>query len=247
MRWAVVVGILLHAAVARAAAHGADPPLDDAVAQAATEGKTLVVEIGTAWCGPCKRFAAKILPGAAVEDASGEVVFVRYDAEKGNGTEAAARLAVDSYPTFLVLDGKGRVRRRLAGVPWRNGDAFAAWLLDVAATGLDDEAIKARRARDGHGPRVELIAAGFYARERRFADADDAYAAAAKGPGRTGTTARAARQALKTRWAAWKVWAAARRWSTGSRPRRPGSRGGRGSSRSRAPSRGTRAPRGCAR
>ena len=126
MRWAVVVGFVLSAAVARAAGHGAEPPLDDAVAEAATQGKTLVVEIGTAWCGPCKRFAAKILPGAAVADAREEVVFVRYDAEKGNGVEAGARLAVDSYPTFLVLDGKGRVRRRLSGVPWRNGDAFAA-------------------------------------------------------------------------------------------------------------------------
>lgn len=197
-------------ATARASGHPAEPAIDDAIAQAAAQGKTLVVEVGTSWCGPCRRFAAKILPGDEVDDAREEVVFVRYDAEKGTGVEAAARLAVDSYPTFLVLDGKGRVRRRLSGVPWRDGDAFAAWLRDVAATGLDDDAIRARRAHGG-GPRVELIAAAYYARERRFADADAAYAAAVKGVGRTGAAARTARAAMKARWAAWKLWAAAAR------------------------------------
>lgn len=210
MRWAAaVVALVAGVTVAHAAGSAPPPPFEDAITRAATQGKTLVVEIGTSWCGPCKRFEAKILPHPVVDDAREEVIFVRYDAEKGNGVEAAARLAVDSYPTFVVLDGKGRVRRRLAGVPWRDGETFARWLYDIASAGLDDDAIKARRAAGGHGPRVELIAANYYARERRFVDADRAYAAATRGAGSVGATAREARRALKVRWAAWKRWAAA--------------------------------------
>jgi len=86
------------------------PWLVDAIDDSRQAHKPLVVEIYTTWCGPCKTFEAKVLPDPRVQEALSNVVFVRYDAERGRGRDAAQRCSVRAYPTFLGIDKAGRIR-----------------------------------------------------------------------------------------------------------------------------------------
>jgi len=45
----------------------------------------------------------------------GNFVAVRYDAERGEGKAVAQRFGVDGFPTFMVLDGRGRLRDQFVG------------------------------------------------------------------------------------------------------------------------------------
>src|SRR5258706_15462372 len=122
-----------------------EPPLEEHLATARTAGKPLVIDFYTDWCKPCRMFEQKILPDAKVQAALGEVVFVRYDAEKGNGLPAAARYRVDSYPTFVVLDAEGKVVTRTSGTPDEPAP-FVSFVDRAVALSLDEATIKARLA-----------------------------------------------------------------------------------------------------
>src|SRR5262249_43298070 len=115
LRWPTA--LLLCALTAPAMADDAKPPpIDDALKQASTSGKPLVIEFFTDWCKPCHLFADHVLPDPKVQAALGKVVWVRYDAEAEPGIAAAARFHVSSYPSFLVVDRTGEVRRRSSGI-----------------------------------------------------------------------------------------------------------------------------------
>src|SRR5215213_6976967 len=105
-----IVGVMFMTAVATAA----DPPaIDDAIKQAGSEHKPLVIEVGAEWCEPCKKFDASVLPDQRVQAVLNDVVFVQYDADESRGAAVVARYSVASFPTFLVVDSKGvEVSRR---------------------------------------------------------------------------------------------------------------------------------------
>jgi thiol-disulfide isomerase/thioredoxin len=112
------VGVVVALLVATAPAFAdAPPPLDEAIAQAASENKPLVLEFGADWCKPCRHFEQSVLPRADVKTALQHVVFVRYDIDESPGDLIAKQLDVVGVPTFVVLDGAGRVVERHSGSP----------------------------------------------------------------------------------------------------------------------------------
>lgn len=89
--------------------------LEKALAQAKASNKVVLVDIYAEWCAQCHELDEKTWPDPAVQAWIAEhAVAVRIDTDKQR-TDLAAKLAIQSYPTVLVLDGEGREQRRMLG------------------------------------------------------------------------------------------------------------------------------------
>src|SRR5215813_7270070 len=104
---AVVVSCL---SFGTATAEPLPPKIEIAIERAAAEHKTLLVEIYTTWCGPCRIFETDTLTDPRVQKALAGVTLVRYDAELPLGIAVVERYGARAYPTFLAID-KHRVER----------------------------------------------------------------------------------------------------------------------------------------
>lgn len=94
------------------------------ISKAAKEDKLVFIDAYTDWCPPCKYMTSNIFPLKNVGDyLNKSFVNAKIDMEKGEGLEVARRFKVTSYPTFLILDSKGREIVRIVGSS-RSGDEF---------------------------------------------------------------------------------------------------------------------------
>ncbi len=96
--------------------------IDKAVAQAKTEGKIVICQVGGNWCPWCLRFADFAEKNAAVKQVMDEnfvYIHVNYNPRKAAG-EAAAQKAAKlmnrlsnpqrfGFPVFVLLDSEGKV------------------------------------------------------------------------------------------------------------------------------------------
>ncbi|MDR0544560.1 MAG: thioredoxin family protein [Odoribacteraceae bacterium] len=90
--------------------------MEEARREAGQQGKLLFVDCYTSWCGPCKQMTNAEFPKKeAGEFFNPRFVCVKFDMEKGEGREIAARYAVNIYPTFLVLAADGSEINRVIG------------------------------------------------------------------------------------------------------------------------------------
>ena len=83
----------------------------------AKQKKTLVfLDAYTDWCAPCKRMDKQVFADEKVGDYfNRRFVNIKLDMEKGEGVEIAKKYAIAEFPTFLFVDGDGRVQHRDAG------------------------------------------------------------------------------------------------------------------------------------
>ena len=98
---------------ARALLDGAPVPLTDASFERFTgrTGLPVVVDVWAAWCGPCKAMAPQF--DAAARLLKGRAVLAKLESDANPAT--AARFAIRSIPTLLLLRG-GQEVKRLSGV-----------------------------------------------------------------------------------------------------------------------------------
>lgn len=81
-----------------------------AIEAARAEGKLVVADVYTDWCGWCKKMDKTIYSDPAIVALSREQVFVKVNAEDGGqGQNFAKQMRVKGYPTTIILDGNGRV------------------------------------------------------------------------------------------------------------------------------------------
>ncbi len=93
------------------------------LARAKEENKLVMLDAYTSWCGPCKWMAKNIFPMKDVADFYNKnFVPAKIDMEKGEGIEIAKKYEVMNYPTFLFVDGEGKLVHRICGS--READAF---------------------------------------------------------------------------------------------------------------------------
>ncbi len=86
------------------------------LAQAKAENKLVFVDVYTSWCGPCKLMAAEVFPMENVGKLfNASFVNYKFDAEKGEGVALAKQYGVRSYPTYLFVDGDGKLVYRTSG------------------------------------------------------------------------------------------------------------------------------------
>lgn len=88
----------------------------ETLAKAKKENKLVMLDAYTTWCGPCKWMAKNIFPMKEVGDFYNKnFVSAKIDMEKGEGVALAEKYNVMNYPTFLFLDGDGKVVHRVCG------------------------------------------------------------------------------------------------------------------------------------
>lgn len=81
-----------------------------AIEVARAEGKLIVADVYTDWCGWCKKMDKTIYSDPAIVALSRQQVFVKVNAEdRGQGQNFAEQMRVKGYPTTIILDGNGRV------------------------------------------------------------------------------------------------------------------------------------------
>jgi thioredoxin-related protein len=104
------------------------------LAKAKKENKLIMLDAFTSWCGPCKWMAKNIFTNDTVADFyNAKFVNAKIDMEKGEGVDIANHYAVQAYPTFMFIDGDGKLIHRVCGsMP---GKAF----IDVGNNAMNPE------------------------------------------------------------------------------------------------------------
>ncbi|MDQ2985358.1 MAG: thioredoxin domain-containing protein [Armatimonadota bacterium] len=87
-----------------------------ALAKADADGKLLMIDVYTDWCGPCKMMDKDTFPQKEVVDKAANFVSLKIDAEKGQGPEVAKKFNVEGFPTILFVDGKGNLVHSIIGL-----------------------------------------------------------------------------------------------------------------------------------
>ncbi|ALR30934.1 disulfide isomerase [Chryseobacterium sp. IHB B 17019] len=109
----IISGLFIFSAIitfAQEAIHFQDLPFKDLIAKAKKENKIVFIDAYTSWCGPCKMMEKNIFTKKSVGDYyNSNFVNARFDMEKGEGREIAAKYGVRSYPTYLFLNGDGEL------------------------------------------------------------------------------------------------------------------------------------------
>ena len=93
-----------------------------ALSQAESDGKLLMIDVYTEWCGPCKLLDKNTFPQKNVVDKSANFVSLKLDAEKGQGPEVAKKFGVTGFPTILFVNGKGELVHTVIG--YQEADAL---------------------------------------------------------------------------------------------------------------------------
>lgn len=77
---------------------------------ALAEGKLIVADVYTDWCGWCHKMDETVYSNPAIIALSRQQVFVKVNAEdRGEGQRFAQQMGVRGYPTTIVLDAQGKV------------------------------------------------------------------------------------------------------------------------------------------
>ena len=87
--------------------------------RAERENKLVYIDIGTKWCLPCKMMKEDVYTDKGIGEYMNDN-FISYmvDAEKANGPNMTVIFDVESFPTLLFLDAKGRVLERKVGAAY---------------------------------------------------------------------------------------------------------------------------------
>lgn len=86
-----------------------------ALSKAEADGKLMMVDVYTTWCGPCKMLDKNTFPAKEVVDKAANFVTLKLDAEAGDGPELQKKYNVQGYPTILFIDGKGNLVHSVIG------------------------------------------------------------------------------------------------------------------------------------
>jgi hypothetical protein len=147
------VCLVLAGARTPASAEGEPIPIEQALATSRTSGRPLIIELGATWCGPCKVFAAKVLPRPEVRAALQGVLFVQYDIDVGAGQQADKYRQLgqgSSYPVpvFVALDPDGQVKHRLVGLGGGEDPApFLAFVAESRVRLMGDDLLRSTLAQ----------------------------------------------------------------------------------------------------
>lgn len=142
----LALAIALGASTAGAEVDWSEQSYDEIIRQAKTENKHVYIDFYTTWCGPCKRMDKVTYVDGKVESFLGDMIAVKYDAEKGDGIGLAEKYRVHYYPTSILLTPDGKEIDRVIG--YRDPPEFIETLTDYMNGIGTIDAYKAQLAAD---------------------------------------------------------------------------------------------------
>ena len=102
----------------------ADLSFEKALAENATSGKPLVVNMSASWCPPCQQMKKQVWPDPKVASwfaTNGKAIYVDVDQDKA----VASKLNIKSMPTMVVFKNGKEVARTSGG---RGASDLISWL-----------------------------------------------------------------------------------------------------------------------
>ncbi|MCF8276474.1 MAG: thioredoxin family protein [Flavobacteriales bacterium] len=89
---------------------------EEALKLSAETGKPILLEAHASWCGVCKKMASTTMTdGLVVETVNANYISLNMDMEKGEGPALKERYAISGYPTMLVINPDGTVKKTIKG------------------------------------------------------------------------------------------------------------------------------------
>ncbi|VFA41769.1 thioredoxin family protein [Chryseobacterium indologenes] len=150
----IISGISIFCAViisAQEAIQFQELPFKDILAKAKKEKKLVFVDAYASWCGPCKMMEHNVFTKKSVGDYyNANFINARFDMEKGEGREIAAKFGVRSYPTYLFLNGEGELVSRNTG--YMEESLFVAMAQDINSPGNKKGSLKDKFASGEKDP-----------------------------------------------------------------------------------------------
>lgn len=96
--------------------HFTDASWQTLLAKAKSEHKLIFMDAHTTWCGPCKWMDKNVFPDSEVGAIYNHNFINAYtDMEKGEGIELRKKYQVRAYPTYLFINGDGKVVHKAVG------------------------------------------------------------------------------------------------------------------------------------
>lgn len=93
-----------------------EAPFSQLLDKAKKENKLIFLDAYASWCGPCKLMAKNVFPLESVgKHYNSKFINTKIDMEKGEGVELAKKYEVKAYPTYLFINGDGKVVHRVLG------------------------------------------------------------------------------------------------------------------------------------
>lgn len=96
--------------------------LDEAIKQAKSERKPIVIDFSAEWCAPCKRMEKTTFADAKVKELLQRCILVRIDVDQY--VELTQRLGVVGLPDLRLVTPDGKLFQKLRG--YQFPDTFAA-------------------------------------------------------------------------------------------------------------------------
>ncbi|MEY8759609.1 thioredoxin family protein [Chryseobacterium tongliaoense] len=126
-------------------------PFKDLITKAKKENKLVFIDAYASWCGPCKMMEKNVFTKKSVGDYyNTNFVNARFDMEKGEGREIAAKYGVRSYPTYLFLNGDGELISQNMG--YMEESMFLAMAQDINSPNNKKGSLKDRFANGEKDP-----------------------------------------------------------------------------------------------
>lgn len=114
--FSIALAIVISAISSQAQVKVFEGSLNDLLKQAKQSKKEALVMVSASWCGPCKMFMKKMVPMPEMgEYVNSKFVFGHYDIDKEDPNQIGKTYGVSAYPTFLILDSKGKEIGRAVG------------------------------------------------------------------------------------------------------------------------------------